>query len=342
MKILQNNIEEAKCQLPLPQLMEQLGYRANFGKLKFCPFHDNHKTEAFSVFQKDKLWFFKCHGGCGAGDEITFIEKAKGTNRKEAIRLYLEMAGIGIGRLFSRGSTVIPRRSAPMRGLEVPKKRCRPPMPVMEKGTRRQLADLSLLRTVNREALQLANNKGLLRFGEWHQRQAWFITDSMGWNAQARRLDGQPWDEINAKAWTLPGCWASWPIGIQESLPYPYIALVEGSPDFLAAFHFAWCESRENEIAPVAMLGASNSIPTEALSFFKRKRVRIFPHLDVAGQKAAERWTLQLEGVGAIVDCFDFSKIFRTDGKPVKDLNDLVLLNAEGFENDPELSGVMP
>ena len=69
-----------------------------------------------------------------------------------------------------------------------------------------------------------------------------------------------------AKAWTLPGAWASWPIGITETQPFPAIAICEGGPDFLAAHYLAlWEQSthhtkRDVQCAPVAMLGASQRI----------------------------------------------------------------------------------
>jgi len=88
------DITEAKRRLPLPDLMQRLGYEKHAAKNAFCPFHDNHKSEAFSVWQKERLWFWKCFTGCGSGDEITFIEKAKGLSNGDAIRLFLGMAGV--------------------------------------------------------------------------------------------------------------------------------------------------------------------------------------------------------------------------------------------------------
>src|SRR5262249_42516895 len=60
-----------------------------------CPLpgHDD-KHPSFSVFQgKDSFWFWKCHAGCGDGDEILFLSKLKGLSLTEAMSLYLELAG---------------------------------------------------------------------------------------------------------------------------------------------------------------------------------------------------------------------------------------------------------
>jgi hypothetical protein len=74
--------------------MEELGLGEHVKKNARCPFHED-RNPSFSVFQAEGGWFFKCHAGCGTGDEITFLEKHQGITRSEAIRQYLEMAGCG-------------------------------------------------------------------------------------------------------------------------------------------------------------------------------------------------------------------------------------------------------
>jgi hypothetical protein len=90
---LRTKIDLARCRLPLPELMRQLGYgEKHIGKTALCPFHsDQHPS--FSVFQKNGAWFYRCFVGCSSGDEITFLVKHFGISRREAIQRYLEMAG---------------------------------------------------------------------------------------------------------------------------------------------------------------------------------------------------------------------------------------------------------
>ena len=85
-------IQQAKLRLPLPLLMQELGLGEHAKKNAQCPFHDD-RNPSFSVFQQEDSWFFKCHAGCGEGDEINFLEKYKGISQSEATKLYLEMAG---------------------------------------------------------------------------------------------------------------------------------------------------------------------------------------------------------------------------------------------------------
>jgi hypothetical protein len=168
------------------------------------------------------------------------------------------------------------------------------------------------------------------------------VTDKTGRNAQARRLDGKLWSEIAAKAWTLPKSEASWPIGLEESLPYPIILLVEGGPDLLAAAHFAWCEDRGNDTAFVAMLGASQRLKSDALTALSGKRVRIFSHDDKSGYSSTQRWANQLRNVDAVVDAVSFVGLIQTDGSDVGDLNDLCNVHADVFEKHEEIQNLVP
>jgi hypothetical protein len=93
---LRSKIAQAKRQLPLPQLLSTLGLSEHAKESARCPFpgHED-KHPSFSVFKgKDGFWKWKCHSLCCAeGDEITFLSKWKGVSLREAISLYLDMAG---------------------------------------------------------------------------------------------------------------------------------------------------------------------------------------------------------------------------------------------------------
>jgi hypothetical protein len=87
-------VAKAKAALPLPALMHQIGLGERAKKSGRCPFHDD-KHNSFSVWRNDAgLWFFKCHAGCGDGDEITFLELHMRISNSEAIQLFLEMSGV--------------------------------------------------------------------------------------------------------------------------------------------------------------------------------------------------------------------------------------------------------
>jgi hypothetical protein len=63
-------------------------------KSALCPFHDDRRN-SFSIWRTDSgQWLWKCHAGCGQGDEITFLEKFKSISNSEAIREFKKMAGV--------------------------------------------------------------------------------------------------------------------------------------------------------------------------------------------------------------------------------------------------------
>ena len=221
----------------------------------------------------------------------------------------------------------------------------RPALPVLRPGTGQEIAALAELRGLAREGVALASAKGLLRFGEFRGEAAWFVLDASGQVAQARRLDGERWPRPAGepfKAWTLAGSQAKWAVGIGEAARFPIVALCEGGPDLLAACAFIVAESRERDVAPVAMLGGKIPIHPDALPRFAGKRVRIFPHLDETGANAANRWADQLAGAGADVDAFSLAGLRRADGEPVKDLCDLAAIHADDFEADRSLWSIFP
>jgi len=218
----------------------------------------------------------------------------------------------------------------------------------LARGSTDDLKRLAELRCLAREPLETATSKGVLWFATLRGCRAWIVTDTNRCVAEARRLDGEPWAHIgDKKSWTLPGGSDGrkrWPLGIVEAQSCRAIAVVEGMPDFLAAFHWIWVEDRA-DVAPVAILGASMSIHPVALPLFRGKRVRIFPHYEIKPDKfdgfdAARKWEAQLLSIGAVVDCFDCSGLTRSDGQPVSDLNDLCSVSHEQWQN--EAGAIMP
>jgi hypothetical protein len=317
---------EAKERVSVPALWERYGFSGNPSKSCKSPFRED-TNPSFSVFDSGRRW--KDHGTGDGGDSITFIEKAEGVLNSQACRKIIAIAGGDTSGLTARKPTKKkPKRNTlNLSGLSESSESHSP---------------LATLRNVSTNAIELCVERGLLRFGIWKSQDSWFVTDGAETNAQARRLDGEHWDEIGAKAWTLPGSEASLPIGLKESSPFRIVLLVEGGPDLLAAAHFIWCENREHDAAPVAMLGAAHKLQGHALSFLAGKRIRIFSHDDQSGINATRRWTTQLNRVDAKVDAVSFQGLKQTNGTPVKDLNDLCYVHADDFEKHQTIQNLIP
>ena len=321
----QSTLADAKTRVNIHALWNHFGFAGDSRKNPcLSPFRVDRKP-SFSVNADGTLWNDFATGE--AGDAVDFFQRASGLPQKDACRKFIELAG---GHF-----TPAPRAACP-RPVETKPK---PAFPDFRRGTAEDLQHLADLRKIGRKGIEFASERGLLWFATLKDLPAWIITDTARVNAQARRMDGQGWNHLEGcpKAYTLPGSWASWPIGIIEAKDFPAIALCEGTPDLLAAHYLALWEQaahhvkRDVKCVPVAMLGASQRIHADALPMFTGKRVRIFGHDDEAGRGAVERWAVQLASVGADVDAFSFAGLHQGDGKPVKDLNDSLLMDVGSF-----------
>jgi len=200
----------------------------------------------------------------------------------------------------------------------------------MGRGTEDDVITLQALRRLpSPDGLFSAIESGHLFFGPVFDKPAnapgtylhsWIITDSARFGAQARRMDGQPYGD-GQKSKTIHGTTGRWPVGIADTPDGFDIALVEGGPDFLAAYTALAMLGLLEGIQPVSMLGSQQSIHPEALPKFANRKVWVFPHRDenLAGLQGAVRWERVLRGAGATVIGFDFSLY-----PGVKDLNDFV------------------
>lgn len=313
---------DAKARWNIFALWIHFGFAGKPSANCHSPFRKDAKP-SFSVSADGLLWHDFATGE--AGDAVDFFQRATGLSQKDACKKFIELAG---GHF-----TPAPRAACPRPADTKPK----PVFPDFRRGTADEIQHLASLRNIGREGIEWASERGLLWFAMLKNWLAWIITDAARVNAQARRMDGQQWEHIGAKAWTLPGSWASWPIGITEAKNFPAIALCEGGGDFLAAHYLALWEpstyypKRDVSCVPVAMLGASQRIHADALPLFVGKRVRIFGHDDEAGRMAVERWAVQLASAGASVDAFSFAGLVQVDGKPVNDLNDSLLMDVASF-----------
>ncbi len=84
---------ELKTRLPLPELMARCGDGERAKKSAKCPFHDDGRN-SFSIFQRDGVWFWKCHAGCGEGDEVHYLQRKFSVDTAGAFAKWKELAGV--------------------------------------------------------------------------------------------------------------------------------------------------------------------------------------------------------------------------------------------------------
>jgi len=112
------DLEKLKQTLPLPQLLKALGYGDGNQKKLCCPLHDDH-SPSFSIFRKKNGgWGWKCHAGCGSGDEIDFLAKLRGLDPKKDFRKvadeYLQLATAAGPEIPNDATNFAPSKQPPM------------------------------------------------------------------------------------------------------------------------------------------------------------------------------------------------------------------------------------
>jgi hypothetical protein len=297
----QSPLDRAKERLTIPAAWALLGLPGVPKAICRSPFREDRKA-SFSISDDGKL--FHDFATCDAGDIVAFVARAKKCSLSDAAREVIRLAGLA--------PAPVPRPATSRKTLRVPD---------LSQPTSQDLEKIRLVRHwPGVGGMEMAFLRGHLyactMLDDGTPRRAWAITDSARRSVQVRRLDGLPWAWNGAKAWTLGGSQASWPIGTDAIADFPNVSFCAGGPDFLAGYGLAWLAEREGTMAFVCMPGESAAIHADALPHFKGKRVRIFEHADVAGANAGARWADQFREAGINVDGF-------TIAPPHKDLADV-------------------
>jgi hypothetical protein len=208
--------------------------------------------------------------------------------------------------------------------------------PGLSKPTERDLHILSWSRSIDIHALRIAAKRGFIYcFDDKLNGRCWIYTDQRRRCALRRRLDNQLFQLRNGSASKSPACHGSdmrTPIGYQEAAHYPYTGIAEGGPDCLAILAHAWAAGVQERIAPVCMPSSTANFTQSSLAYLQGKRARIFIDDNAPGQSAAERWAAQLQEADIVVDGFSFTGLLQADGQPVNDLNDLLKIDYDSWE----------
>jgi hypothetical protein len=309
-------IQEAKAKLNIPAVAKQVFPHWRPAISCVSPFRED-RTPSFSVYDHGQQW--KDHATGDHGDAVDFLVKALDLSADEAIRRFIEMAGGGY-RVQPQRPKLAPLPK-PTKEDTDDKRRKRAAWPAMELPTEEEKEAIAKLRRLPVEGPEWAAIDATLRVATVDGARCWIIRSICGKNAQARRLDGQPFEDGSLrlqpiKAKTLAGSIATLPVGNYHDTRWPAVALVEGGPDVLAAYASLYRLGLLDAVAVCGMLGASMRPPFGAVATMKGRRVRVFAHNDNAGQKAADAWARLIHNVGGTVDIW-------TPEQEGADLNDI-------------------
>lgn len=291
---------------------------ATGGLLCKCPIHNEKNGESFSVNVKKQLWH--CFGKCGMGGDIfTLVMALEGAADVTAAAEILEGRPLTEEERHISSARPVPNEA----GIILPRELPEPP--VFYTGQERHFQKVAALRNLpDTYGVAMMQRFGVLRFCVAYEQPAYAILDVENpCNVQVRRMDGGLWFD-RAKVMGIRGNWAAWPVGL-SALPilpdHTGIVMVEGTGDFIAAWHYA---SACGDFIPVAMFGAANPIHMGALPLFDGRNVIVIQQNDSAGERAAVRWRDQLQQGGAQVSI----AIVPGEGN---DLNDHLSAGGEVF-----------
>lgn len=287
-----------------------------------CPFHDE-KTPSFTIYPNGRAHCF----GCGwQGDVIDFeVALRGGTVREAAARL---------------GGAETERDGCEARRTVSPKPERAIWLPELGQPKETDLRTLFRERSIGIVPLRIAVDRGFIWcFDDERNGRCWVYTDQKRRCAIRRRLDNKLFrlpSGNETKAAACSGSDMKSPLGCHEAQAYPCVSIQEGGPNSLAALAHAWASGAETRIAPICMPSANANFTAESLDRLQGKRARIFVDNDKSGKVAGERWAAQLQAANIDVDGYSFDGLTQIDGTPVKDLNDLLRVDADCWETHRE------
>ena len=319
---LKEKLRLAEQRLPLPALAQMFGLFIP-EKPGTCrsPFREERKPSFSNCIAQDGRARWKDWSTGEGGDCAGFLAKAQGISNREAVKRYLELAGVSdtdSGPLPAlkpiEPRPILPAKAEPKEKPKLPED--------LHSGTADEIGELLELRDwdVPVEHLDEVGKLGFLRFGTWQGKRAWFLVDPAGRFFEARRMDGQKWahggksDSRGSKSL----------LGAELVKPGSVALLLEGAPDFLACSIYKSLGRKlgpcfADDAVPIAMLGAGVRLKDEDLERFKGVRVIVFPHLDSAGRNARDNWKAQLRKAGASVGDICLQKFVSPGGKDLSD-----------------------
>ena len=222
-------IEVAKEQLSITQLWAMLNLPGKPGRSCNSPFRED-RNPSFSIYDGGRKW--KDHATGEGGDAVDFVAAACNLSPEDGAEA-LDRAG---------GRSSAPERTNEPREFRSFAQRRRG-----REGT--QAGKLAGLRGSyaggNQSYCRAARAfrggcfpwgaSGLALLRGFARRPGLYHYRFAAEERAGRASMAQPWTRIGAKAWTLPGSEAAWPIGLREASSFSAIALVEGGPDLLAS-----------------------------------------------------------------------------------------------------------
>lgn len=309
---MNEEIADFMRRLDFDRVWAALGLKGAPAKSCFCPFHED-RNASFSVYTSpiDQRPKWKCHAGCGGGDILDLWVKATGMTKSDALR---ELRKASLGRVAP----------PPLKPQVLLNDQSDKPYRTGDFGQAKDIAALSKLRAIPMDALNLAIERGLLRFGGPLGERVWLIRDFEGWAVSVRPLNEARWRDGH-KVRLERHSEGDHMIGRSHIPEAELVFVCEGGPDLLAAhavilrLEAEGMASREL-VAAVAMLSAGSTPSSFSCEAMKDKDVVIWAHSDLQGLNAAKSWSGLFQPFARVVHIIQGADLVPG----MKDLNDVI------------------
>ena len=309
---MNEEIADFMRRLDVDRVWASLGLKGVPARSCFCPFHED-RNASFSVYPSpiDQRSMWKCHSGCGGGDLLDLWVKATGLTKSDALR---ELRKASLGRVAS--PPLKPKVGMP--------DECHKPYDRSDFGEAKDIAALSKLRGIPVDALNLAIERGILRFGKRGDGRTWLSRDFEGWAVSVRPLKEARWKN-EQKVELERHSRGDHMIGRSHIPEAELVFVCEGGPDLLAAhavilrLEAEGMASREL-VAAVAMLSAGATPSRSSCEAMKCKDVVIWAHSDLQGLNAAKSWSGLFQPFARAVHTIQGADLVPG----MKDLNDVI------------------
>ena len=329
---LDGDLSSALARINLRTLCEQIYCLQKQGDAYFSPVRDDGQNAAFTIREDGEVGID--HGTGEGFNALKLIARVESLSPAEARRRLVYYSKQGQAHPFVGSEQNKPSRGTALAPFD---RHLYPFNWQLDIGTHDDYLRFAALRGLNPVSLITATALELFYFSDdWRGGQRiCTVTDNARYVRQDRRVDGQ---HLIVDGYRTTKCrtigTASWPVGAANIGTKPVVLLVEGLPDLLAAIQIINVQGHHHDTAAVAMLGAGQKIHPQSLPHFAGKYVRLFPHRDEAGSRAAETWCRQLQRAGATVDCFNHERFQQKPDQPCKDLNDLIVVHGADHATD--------
>lgn len=321
-------LDAAKARVSIHDAWRSLGLPGEPRHTCCSPFRED-RHPSFSISADGRLWNDFAAGE--GGDVVSFVKSAIGCDDAGAIRRVLELAG-GIASPVALAPRQGPAEPAAVKRDELTGLDLQPP-------TLAEIHALQDLRAWPMNAgLELAARRGLLRFADIRHRgethRAWIVTDADRLAGMARRLDGKEWQFARGPSKTNAlRSNDEHPPGLADVVTHdrPAVLIVEGEPDALSALTFAWLADVSHRVGIVCLPGARRPIPPAVCAKLQGRRCRIIRQSDPPNNEgkrtshdAALVWLESLHAAGVVCDLASLDGMTTAEGKPAKDIADLL------------------